>query len=207
MKIVGALRRGTVHAAAEKNDGFLAGDAAKTIENREQAARKIQVGKAHVKIQIAEGEASGGFVLAQFELHGGRGGVADDGDAIVCGEIANERVGFLCVLRTEEIHGGATFEHEEDLGGIVVGEESRDGLLDAVIENVEVRFLEAFDEFAAAIGGDDADVDAADFDANRGSLWFLCEKKRGKNEKQKKGSLPQEEATGILCEIHSVNQA
>jgi len=70
------LRRGNCPTpAAEKNDGFsLPGDAREDYRrNREQAARKIQVGKGPCeKFRIAEGRGRAEALSSlNFELHGG----------------------------------------------------------------------------------------------------------------------------------------
>src|SRR5262249_51232795 len=66
----------------------------------------------------------------------------------------------------------------------------RDGLFDTVVEDVKIALLQPFDEIAVAVGGDYADVDAADLNANRGSLLLLHGAQFGarkKNAKKKSG--------------------
>src|SRR5262249_49576732 len=114
------------------------------------------------------------FVFAERKFNSGFRGIADEGDAIIRRKTGDKRVRFLSALLSEKIHGRAAFDHENDLGGIVVGEEAGDGLFDAVIEDVKVVLFQALDEISVAIRGDDADAYAADFDANCGSLLLLC---------------------------------
>jgi hypothetical protein len=66
------------------------------------------------------------------------------------------------VVLAEEDYGGAGFDENEKLRGFFDGQEVGDGLLDVVVEDVEVFAAEAFDEVAGGVGDGDADVDAID---------------------------------------------
>jgi hypothetical protein len=66
----------------------------------------------------------------------------------------------------QEVDGWACFNEEQDLRGIIHRGEFGDALLGAVIENVEVGPMQTFDEFAAGIADNDADVDALDGEAD-----------------------------------------
>jgi hypothetical protein len=69
----------------------------------------------------------------------------------------------------DEIHGWTSFDEEQNLGGFVHGEEIRDGLLNAVVEQVEVLAVKTADELATSVGDDDPDVDAVYADSYVGS--------------------------------------
>jgi hypothetical protein len=66
------------------------------------------------------------------------------------------------VILAEEEDRGARFDENEKLRGFFDGQEVGDGLLDVVVEDVEVFAAEAFDEVAGGVGDRDADVDAID---------------------------------------------
>ena len=68
-----------------------------------------------------------------------------------------------------EIHGWTSFDEEQNLGGLVHGEEICDGLLDAVVEQVEVLAMKTADELATSVGDDHSDVYAVHADSNIGS--------------------------------------
>src|SRR5580693_8245556 len=70
----------------------------------------------------------------------------------------------------EEVDGGAGFDEEEDFGGRDYVGEIGDGLLDAVVEDVEVFAAEVGDEVPLGVGDGDADVDAVDGDLDGGGL-------------------------------------
>jgi hypothetical protein len=72
---------------------------------------------------------------------------------------------------------------------IVHGSEFGDGLLGPVIENVEVCPMQAFDEFAAGVGDNDAYVDALDGEADgwgRGRWRFLRVKRKYRKQKDQR---------------------
>jgi hypothetical protein len=56
------------------------------------------------------------------------------------------------VALAEEVDGGAGLDEEEKLRGLFDGEEVGDGLLDAVVEELEIFAAKAFDEAAGAVG-------------------------------------------------------
>ena len=66
----------------------------------------------------------------------------------------------------EKIDGRARSDEHERLRGLVNGQKTGDGLLDAVVEDVKIFALQAFREFAGRIGDENADVYAIDVDAN-----------------------------------------
>src|SRR6266446_7329404 len=77
----------------------------------------------------------------------------------------------------------------EKLRGLFDGEEVGDGLLDAVVEDLEVVSAEAFDEATGAVGDGDADVHAIYGDADgRGGLLGLRPGRRRGQEKEKEDS-------------------
>jgi len=76
----------------------------------------------------------------------------------------------LDVRGGQEIDGGACFYQEQDFGWFCDGGEVGDGLLDVVVEEVEVFAAEILDEIALGIGDDYADVDAVNGDLDRGGL-------------------------------------
>ncbi|MDP9339773.1 MAG: hypothetical protein M3P45_13000, partial [Acidobacteriota bacterium] len=59
------------------------------------------------------------------------------------------------------------FNEHKGLGGFFDGQKIRDGLLYAIIEDVEVFALEILDKFAGGIGHEYTDVDAVDANADR----------------------------------------
>ena len=71
-----------------------------------------------------------------------------------------ERVCREKVVFGEEEDRGAGFDEEHELGGLFDGEEIGDGLLDVVVEDLEVFAAEAGDEMTGGVGYGDADVDA-----------------------------------------------
>jgi hypothetical protein len=80
----------------------------------------------------------------------------------------------------DEIHGWTSFDEEQNLGGFVHGEEIRDGLLDAVVEKVEVLAVETTDELATSVGDDDSDANAVYADAYVGSRLIGLLRKTGR---------------------------
>ena len=91
----------------------------------------------------------------------------------------------------EEVDGWAGFDEQEDLGRPLHAEEIGDGLLGAVVENMEVFTREASDELTARVGDDDADVYAVHVDMNVwGGLSCLLGKSgrdKGESESERKG--------------------
>ncbi len=91
----------------------------------------------------------------------------------------------------EEVDGRARFDEEQDLSGFVDVEEIRDGLLEAVVEQMEVFAVQAADELSARVGYDDSDVYAVHMDANvRSRLDRLLRKsarRKKENARDKKG--------------------
>ena len=94
-------------------------------------------------------------------------GVFDDGHAVIGRQSAQKRVGSLQVAAFEKINGRAGFDQHEGLRGFLNGQKIGDGLLDAVIEDVKIFALQAFDKFSGGIANRNADVNAIDADANR----------------------------------------
>jgi len=87
----------------------------------------------------------------------------------------------LKMAALEKVDGWASFDKKEDLGGLVNAKEIGDGLLGAIVEQVEVFAAHAADELAARIGDDNADVDAIYTDANvGGGLGGLLRKSGGR---------------------------
>jgi hypothetical protein len=73
----------------------------------------------------------------------------------------------MCAL--EQVHGWSGFDEEKDLGRPIHAEEIGDGLLRAIVENVEVLAGEASDELTARVGNYNANVYAVYADMNVGS--------------------------------------
>ena len=90
----------------------------------------------------------------------------------------------LKMAALEEVDGWTGFDEEQDLGGFVDGEEIRDGLLDAVVEKVEVFAVQAADELSARVGDDDSDVDAVHTDADVGSRLDGLLRKSGRRKQE-----------------------
>jgi hypothetical protein len=90
----------------------------------------------------------------------------------------------LKMAALEKIDGWTSFDKKKDLGGLVHAKEIGDGLLGAVVEQVEVFAAHAADELAARIGDDDADVDAIHADANVGSGLGRLLRKSGRREQE-----------------------
>ena len=120
-------------------------------------------------MQLVESAGGDGFVRRETE--DGLGGfvVASDGDAIARSETVEERVNSLKMSALKKIDSRAGFDQEKNLGGFVNAEKIGDGLLDAVVENVEIFAAKASDELPLRIGDEDADVDAVNADADVGS--------------------------------------
>ena len=76
------------------------------------------------------------------------------------------------MVLAEKEDGGARLDQEEKLSRLFDGEEVGDGLLDAVVEELEVFAVKALDEMAGGVGDGDADIYAADSDAD-GRRGFL----------------------------------
>lgn len=143
------------------------------VEDGVEGFGEIEAAEADVVADVGEGGVGGGFVGAEVE-HELRGGVVFcDGDAVAGGEAVEERVGGVDVSGGEEVDGGAGLDEEEDFGGGDDVGEVGDGLLDAVVEDVEVFAGEIRDEVALRVGDDDADVDAVDGDLDGGGLVGL----------------------------------
>jgi len=66
----------------------------------------------------------------------------------------------------KKIDSGPGFDEKEDLSGLVDGQKIGDGLLDAIVEDVEIFPAKASYELAMGVRDEDADVDAIDTDAN-----------------------------------------
>jgi hypothetical protein len=77
----------------------------------------------------------------------------------------------LKMAALDEIYGWACFDEEQDLSRLVNSEEIRDGLLDTVVEKVEVFAVKTANELPARVGDDDSDVDAVHTDVVVG--WGL----------------------------------
>jgi len=80
----------------------------------------------------------------------------------------------------EKVDGGAGFDEEEDFGGRDYVGEIGDGLLDAVVQDVEVFAAEVGDEVALRVGDGDAYVDAVDGDLDGGGLAGVLRGLRGR---------------------------
>ena len=75
-------------------------------------------------------------------------------------------MGGLQMAPFEKINGGAGFDQHEGLRRFLNGQKIGDGLLDAVIEDVKIFALQAFDKLSGGIANRNADVDAIDADAD-----------------------------------------
>ena len=124
--------------------------------------------------------------------HGlGSGVIFDDGDAVVEGEAFEQGVSGANVGGFEKVDGGTCFHQQQDLRGFRDGREVGDGLLDAVVEDVEVFATQAFDEITVSVGDDYANVDTIDADANRLCRCcdrLLCSRERGNCGEQESGA-------------------
>jgi hypothetical protein len=68
----------------------------------------------------------------------------------------------------DEIYGWTGFDEEQNLRGFLDLEKIGDGLLGAVVEEMEIFAVQSANELSARIGDDDSDVNAVDTDANVG---------------------------------------
>ena len=164
-----------------------------------QAGGEIQLTKSEIEANAAQGILRGAFVRGEIEQREGRFGIAGEGHAVSGGEAVEQGAGGVEVRVLEEIDGRARFDEEQDLRGIIHGSEFGDGLLDPVIENVEVFPMQAFDEFAAHVGDDDADIDAFDGEADgwgRGEWRFLGAKREFREQKDQQEKQEQSDWDG-----------
>ena len=91
----------------------------------------------------------------------------------------------LEVATLDEIYGRTGFDEEQHLGWLVDTEKIRDGLLDAVIEEMKVFTVKTADELPAWVGDDDSDIDAVHADADVGRrLGGLLGKSQGRKQKR-----------------------
>src|SRR5208282_4684476 len=111
--------------------------------------------------------------------------VTSDGDEVAGCEAFEEGLDRLKMAALEEIYGWAGFNEEQDLGALVDTEKIRDGLLDAVIENVEVFAAETTDKLPARVGDDDSNVDTVDADADVGRRLGRLLRKSGWHKQQR----------------------
>src|SRR5262249_5869786 len=140
------------------------------IEDAVERFREIEIAEADVVANVGERGVGGRFVGGEVEHELRSVVVFRDGDAVSGGEAVEERVRRLHVDGGEEVDGGAGFDEEEDFGGLDDVGEIGDGLLDAVVEDVEVFAAEVGNEVALGVGDDDANVDAIDGDLDGGGL-------------------------------------
>ena len=85
----------------------------------------------------------------------------------------------------EKVDGGAGFDEEKDFGrGDYVGEIG-DGLLDAVVEDVEIVAVKAFDQVTVRVGHRDRNSHAVNGDTNRRA--FGLPRFRGLRESERSG--------------------
>jgi len=100
-------------------------------------------------VQLVQSACGDGFVRREIKDWLGGFIVASNGDAVVWSEAREKCVDSLQVGALEEINGWACFDEEQDLGRPVHAEEISDGLLGAVVENMEVFTGEASHELTA----------------------------------------------------------
>jgi len=148
----------------------------------------------------------GAFVLSEIEQCEGRFHITNDGDTIAGGKTFEKCAGGVEMYVLEEIDGWTRFDEKQNLCRIVHGSEFGDALFDAVIKDVEVFATQTFNEFAAGVGYNDADIDAIDGEANglrRVGRWFL--RAEGKDEEQKeqgsKGEAKASSGKEFVCEM------
>ncbi len=113
-------------------------------------------------------ECCGGglFVCGESEYRLWRFGVFHDGDAVARGQAIQKRARGAKMAAFEEVNGGARFEQQDDLRGLVKGGEVGDWPLGTVVKDVEIFAAQAFDKVAARVRDNDADVDAVDVDVD-----------------------------------------
>jgi len=174
------FRRRRVEAGGQQDNGFLSGKGREPVERGGYAGGEVEVGEANVEIEILKGIARGSLAGRETENELGSVGVRGDGHAISGRDAVEERVGSAKVALAEEIDAGTGFDEEQKLRGLFDGEKVGDGLLDLVVEDMEVFAAEAGDEMTGGVGDGDADVDAIDGDADgRGGLLRLGGRQRG----------------------------
>src|ERR1700738_2199291 len=154
------LRGRCVDAGGEKDDGLFSGEGREPVDRSREAGGEIEVGIAVSEIDALQGCTGLGFVGREVEEELRALGVAGDGDAMGGTDGGEKRVcGDEGVFGVEK-GGGAGLDEEHELSGLFDGKEVGDGLLDVVVEDVEVFAAEAFDEMAGGVGDGDAEVDA-----------------------------------------------
>lgn len=121
-----------------------------------------------IEAQLVQGTRGDGFVWSEIKDRFDGFIVASDGNAVGVRETIEQRVDSLKMATLDKVHCGTSFDEKKDLRRFVYAEEIRDGLLDAVVENVEIFAAEAADELSAGAGDEDSNVDAVNADANVG---------------------------------------
>jgi hypothetical protein len=156
------LNRRRVDAGGEKDDGLFSGERREPVDRSGEAGGEIEVGIAASEIDVSQRGASFRFVGREIEQELRISGITGYGDADGGSDGGEESVRGEKMVFGEEKDGGAGFDEEYELRGFFDGEEVGDGLLDVVVEEVEVFAAEAGDEVAGGVGDGDAHVYAAD---------------------------------------------
>ena len=143
-----------------------------------------------IEAQLVQCSAGGTFVWSVFQYEFRSIVVTGDGDSVAGGKAIEEGMDRLKMAALDEIYGWTCFDEEQDLSRLVDGEEIRDGLLDTVVEKVEVFAVKTANELPVRVGDDDSDVDAvhADADVGRGLGGLLAKsgrKQEGAGDREK----------------------
>ena len=170
------LNRRRVDAGGEKDDGLFSGERREPVDRSGEAGGEIELGIAASEIDVAQRGASFRFVGREFEQELRASGITGYGDAVGRRDCGEESVRGEKMALAEKKDGRAGFDEEYELRGFFDGEEVGDGLLDVVVEEVEVFAAEAGDEVAGGVGDGDAYVYATDGhpDWRSGFLRLSC---------------------------------
>lgn len=168
-KVLPGSGRRSIEPRRKQDEGFLSRNVGEPIESGGEAGGQIQLTKSEIETQLVQCGSSGAFVWGVFQYEFWGFVVAGNGDAVAGRETIEEGMDRLKMAALYEIHGWTSFDEEQNLGGFVHGQEICDGLLDAVVEQVEVLAVKTANELATSVGDDHADANAVHADSYVGS--------------------------------------
>ena len=179
------MNRRRVDTGREKDDGLFSGERREPVDRSGEAGGEIEVGIAASEMDASQRGASFRFVGREIEQELRPSGITGYGDAVGGSDGGEESVRGEKMVFGEETDGGAGFDEEHELRGFFDGKEVGDGLLQAIVEDVEILTTKPGNEMARGIGDGDADVDAADGDADGGSGFLRLSVAWSQDEKEK----------------------
>jgi len=183
------LRGRRVDAGGEKNDGLFSRERREPIYRSGEAGGEIEVTEAKREIHASQDKPCLGFVRREIEEEFRGFRIGRDGDAIGRRDAGKKSVRGTYVVLAEKEDGGTGFHQEHELSRFFDGQEVGDGLLDTVVEDVEIFAAEAGDEMTGRVGDGGADVYAIDGDADgRSGFLRLSTGQRGCEEQKEQDS-------------------